>query len=177
MWRHLNQPHTLNTLVTCYRKHHLVQNLSLRHLSIFRTICTSSQIPSIFQQGILNFLLLFLSPADVISIKKTNRIYSEQFTDYQPTEHWAVFKIVRLCISHKLVVHFEFLSEGQMANRESLQKVTSCNEITHESFTITMLSQSCEFPRFVPKIKWLFLKPPYSPDLTPCDFFLFLKLK
>jgi len=60
------------------------------------------------------------------------------------------------------------------------RKEENCGKRGHGCFIITMLQliMPWEFRSFLPKIKIAVLKqPPYSPNLAPCDFFLFHKLK
>jgi len=69
----------------------------------------------------------------------------------------------------KGIVHKEFVPPGQTANKKFYLQVLErlrnrvrrvCCEIADKWFLHTMLPH-----------------PPYSPDLAPCDFFLFSKLK
>ena len=89
------------------------------------------------------------------------------------------------------IVHREFVPPGMTVNadfycdvlrlcenvrRKSLQKWQNQNLIIHHDNAPA--HRSFKFSQFLAKNNMTVIPhPPYSPDLTPCDFFLFPKLK
>ena len=104
---------------------------------------------------------------------------------------WSHVKNMLVCFfDHKGVVHYEFIAQGQAVNQQCLQMLIRLQNLfggkDPESGLIigfsTMIMphahdalRVCEFlaKNCITEMD----HPPYSPDLVPCNFWLFPKLK
>lgn len=85
------------------------------------------------------------------------------------------------------VVHYEFLPQGRTVNKEYyLQVMRNLREAIRQKRPDLWKNKNCGKKKqtsllvreFLAKNNTLIMpQPPYSPDLAPCDFFLFPKLK
>ena len=101
-------------------------------------------------------------------------------------------KTMLVCfLDHKGIVHYEFIAQGQTVNQrcclEVLTRLRECVRkkriglwpekwiLHHDSAAVHDALRVCEFlaKNSITKMDHL----PYSPDLAPCDFWLFPKLK
>jgi transposase len=89
------------------------------------------------------------------------------------------------------IVHFEFLEQGRTVNqhcyleilarlREAVRRIRP--ELWHDAWILhqdnALAHDALAAREFLAKISIMKLaNPPYSPDLAPCDFWLFPKLK
>jgi len=96
----------------------------------------------------------------------------------------------KLCFDSVGVVHKEFMPQGQTVNelcyREFLERLIKRVHRVRPEIANTWVLHHDNAPchtaisvnQFLAKKGIsVFPQPPYSPDLSPCDFFLFLKLK
>ena len=105
---------------------------------------------------------------------------------------WSQVKNMLVCsFDHKRIVHYEFIAQGQMVNKQCyLEVLTSLREsvrrkrpglwpdkwiLHHDNAHAHDALRVREFlaKNSITKID----HPTYSPDLAPCDFWLFPKLK
>jgi histone-lysine N-methyltransferase SETMAR len=101
-------------------------------------------------------------------------------------------KTMLVCFfDHKVIVCYEFIAQGQMVNQQCyLEMLTRLREsvqrekrgiwpdkwiLHHDNAPVHDALRVCKFlaKNSITKID----HPPYSPDLAPCDFWLFPKLK
>ena len=105
---------------------------------------------------------------------------------------WSQLKTMLVCFfDHKRIVHYEFIAQGQTVNQQCyLEVLTRLREsvwrkrhgfwsykwIIHHD--IAPAHDALRFRKFLSKNSITKMDhPPYSPDLAPCDFWLFPKLK
>lgn len=68
---------------------------------------------------------------------------------------------------------WNYFENGSSQSERTLQTIGCCTTITYQ------LTLRLKFRNFYPKKNFFSVlpHPPYSPDLAPCDFYLFLTLK
>jgi histone-lysine N-methyltransferase SETMAR len=103
---------------------------------------------------------------------------------------WSPIKNMLVCFFDHKIVHYEFTALGQTLNQQSYLEVLTLQEsvrrkrpslcsdkwiIHHEIAPLHDTLRVCEFlsKNSITKMD----HPPYSPEIEPCDFFLFPKLK
>ena len=105
---------------------------------------------------------------------------------------WSQVKTMLVCFfDHKGIVHYECIAQGQMVNQQCyLELLTRLLEsvqrkrsglwpdkwiLHHDNAPVHDVLRICQFlaKNSITKMD----HPPYSPDLAPCNFWLFPKLK
>ena len=129
------------------------------------------------------------------SVQVESRIYRKHRIHLSPKEarmSRSQVKTMLVCFfDHKGIVHHEFISQGQMVNQQCyLEELTSLQEsvwrkrpglwpdrwiLHHDNAPVHDVLRVREFlaKNSITKMD----HPPYSPDLAPCNFWLFPKLK